>query len=653
MATTATTATLDRFQQEALEQIRGVFERGHPRATLSMPCGTGKTVVMAALLDDLDDDLGHVVVFVPTVRLLVQTARVLRRARPHARFVAVCGERATDPGDFDAADALVADDVDTAAAARSLGVAVTTDPDALAALLTGTATTLVVSTYASAATVAAATATSAVIWDLLICDEAHRTAGTSDKAWALPVDNDLLPARRRLFATATVRAVSVPTELESPADSDIEPVEVLSMTSVLDYGPAIAPLTLREAITAGRLSDYRIATVAVDEAAALAILEGEADDHRLDPISAAAQLALLRAADTHPDLKSVMVFHNRIDTSRAWAAQFRALAASAGRTVRVFHVDGGSDPRHLTQALNALSDPGDELVVVSNCRVLAEGVDVPALDAVMFAGPRTSTPDIIQIVGRALRRHPQGNHRAAVIIIPVLHRPGDRASTEDRVARTRYLAVWQILTVLAEEDSVIFESLATLRRALDTGAPISESSTRIRFDTSGLPENLVDGFSLAIVRRTTSGWIRVHHALREQALRGNSVDPRPGLVVPDAHSHNGYPLGQRVAALRAAHRAGRVPKQIVALFDNDPVLDGWSWTSSPRPAGLTVETKLDLVERYVTLTRIPQVLASATVDDPASGRRVKIGAWLASLRPSTLTDEQRVRLAHMLPAQFG
>ena len=94
--------------------------------------------------------------------------------------------------------------------------------------------------------------------------------------------------------------------------------------------------------------------------------------------------------------------------------------------------------------------------------------------------------------------------------------------------------------------------------------------------------------------------------------------------------------------------------RIVSFFDDDPLLDRWSWESRPsRPSGLSVDEKLDLVDRYVALTRIPQVLPSATVDDPSSGRRVKIGAWLASLRPATLTPQQHTRLVSLLPTQFG
>ncbi|MDE8647562.1 DEAD/DEAH box helicase family protein [Rhodococcus qingshengii] len=654
MPTAAPRFQLHPHQQQSLRQLTEAWDQGYARVTLSLPCGTGKTVVMAGLLENLTAPSHRTVVFVPTVRLLVQTANILRAARPGARLIAVCNDRGATTDEFTPATAEEREceiDIEPADAAAELDTDITTDPERIAELLTqGGNNALVVATYASSAVVAAATELASITWDLLICDEAHRTAGTADKAWALPLDNNALPSRRRLFATATIRAVEPATD----TDPELGPIEVLSMTSVADYGPTIAPLSLRDAITDRRLSDYRIATIAVTEQAALELLEKEADTNHLDPQAAAAQLALMRAADTNPDLRSVMVFHNRIDTSRTWATQFRALAKTTDKNVQVFHVDGGSDPRHVTAALNALAAPGDDLVVVSNCRLLSEGVDVPALDAVMFAAPRTGAPDIVQIVGRALRPHPDGHHRTALIILPVLHRPHDTTSTEDRVARTDYLTAWQVLTVLAEEDEMIFTSLADHRRAIECATPPPGPESRIRFDTTGLPANIDDGFILKTVRRTTSGWLRVHHALQQQAMRGNSLNPRPTLTIPDPHNPNGYPLGQRVAALRKAKAAGRVPTRIITLFDNDPLLTGWSWDARTATATrLSTDDKLDLVEKYITATRIPHVLPSATVDDTSSGKRVKIGAWLATLKLGTLTPQQRQRLHTLLPTQFG
>ncbi|MFT7021355.1 MAG: hypothetical protein ACJA07_000432 [Rhodococcus sp. (in: high G+C Gram-positive bacteria)] len=124
------------------------------------------------------------------------------------------------------------------------------------------------------------------------------------------------------------------------------------------------------------------------------------------------------------------------------------------------------------------------------------------------------------------------------------------------------------------------------------------------------------------------------------------------MVIRD-HTPNGYPLGARVDALRRAKAAGRVPTTIVELFESDPLLSGWSWErSSARNTSLTVDEKIDLIERYVTVTRIPHVLPSAVVDDPDTGKRIKIGAWLATLKPSSLTPPQRERLGSLVPGQI-
>ncbi|WP_032399763.1 DEAD/DEAH box helicase family protein [Rhodococcoides fascians] len=653
MQTAAIGYRLRPHQSLAIEQIGQTWDAGSTRATLVMPCGTGKTVVMHALLEMQSTRPARTVVFVPTVRLLVQTMNVLRSASPRSTLIAVCSANRATTDEIGAAEGPTEEpDLDPRTAVAALDVHGTTDPAELTALLAGSTDTLVVATYASSMAVAAATVASAIVWDLLICDEAHRTAGRADKAWSIPLDNTMIPAHRRLFATATVREVEL--GLDDP--EELGPTEINSMTSVAEYGPIIAPISLRSAISERLLSDYRIATIGVEEAAAFEVLETQAiDNPQLDPAAAAAQLALLRAAESMPTLRSVMVFHNRIDVSRAWASQFRALAREAGKSVRVFHVDGGSDPRHISAALSALAHRSDELVVVSNCRLLAEGIDVPALDAVMFAAPRSSAPDIVQIVGRVLRPHPEGHHNNALIILPVLHRKdmNTNTTTEERVARTRYLTAWQVLTVLAEEDEMIYTSLVEHRRAMDGDAPPPGPDNRVRFDALELPISIGDGFVLEIVRRTTSGWLRVHHLLRQQALHGKTVNPRVGLTVRDSNTSSEYPLGARVEALRRAKSAGRVPKRIIALFDDDPLLAGWSWDKAAgRNSALSVDRKIDLVERYISLTRIPHILPSATVDEPETGRRIKIGAWVANLRPSSLTPTQHARMSALLPDRF-
>ncbi|WP_083887888.1 DEAD/DEAH box helicase family protein [Nocardia asiatica] len=656
------------YQASVVSRIGEAFDAGHRRLTLAMPWGTGKTITVAALLRRSPWPR-RIVVFEPTLRLVVQTAAVLRAARPDARFHAVCSSAAAEycsPATGShihgtrtgVSGGLDAEDLSVAAAAADLDVVVTTDPDLLAAALgTDEVPHLVIATYASAGVVTEATRITSTRWNLAVYDEAHHTAGERGKPWALPLDDQALPADRRLFTTATVRLVA-PADAEDPDDAGVGPVEVLSMDSLADYGVVHSPLSLRAAIDAGYLSDYRVATIAIREASALRLL---ADYHNtrnrhLDIADAAAQLALLRAAERDPHMRSVLVFHNRIATSRTWTAQLRALAKTTKINVRAFHVDGGSDSRHVTAALHALAAPGEDLVVVSNCKLFAEGVDIPALDAVLFAAPRTSAADIGQIIGRAVRPHPSGPGRRALIIVPVLHRPGDTASTEDRVARTGYLAAWQVLTVLAEEDEIFYRSLLQHRIAAECGpVDIADDDVRdrIRFDTSDLPAELHNLFVLRTVRRTTSGWIRVYYHYRRWAARGRGVHPRRSLRIPDPASPDGrYPLGARVASLRAAVATGRVPDRIVHLFDSDPLLTGWRDDPGKARTRRSVDQWLNLVETHLASTGAATIEPWHASTDPATGARVEVGQWVARLSTRTLTPAQRHRLTTLLPHQF-
>lgn len=140
-----------------------------------------------------------------------------------------------------------------------------------------------------------------------------------------------------------------------------------------------------------------------------------------------------------------------------------------------------------------------------------------------------------------------------------------------------------------------------------------------------------------IVRRTTSGWLRVHHLLRQQALHGKTVNPRVGLTVRDSNTSSEYPLGARVEALRRAKSAGRVPKRIIALFDDDPLLAGWSWDKAAgRNSALSVDRKIDLVERYISLTRIPTSCPPPRSMSPRLGEESRSEPGLQTSGPAHL-----------------
>lgn len=630
--------TLRDYQRDAIDQIHALYTSGQTRASVTLPCGTGKSAVAAAITADATTTC----LFVPTIALLSQTCATYQNLLPGHTVIAVCQPRRNTPTptpDTFTTD-FTTDDISADQLTDILtNIAVTTDPDTLAELInTYPRPLLVVSTFASAPTIAAATAISTLTWDLIVCDEAHRTAGAANKTWAIMLHDQHIPAHRRLFTTATARLI------QPPDTTGDEPIEIASMNDPALYGPVLPALSVRDAITAGWLSDYQVAIVAVtDTAVTDAITQAHKDGHILDKDAAAAQLALLHTAATTPDLDSILVFHNRIDQSRRWAQQMRTLAAidPAGPDTRVFHIDAHTARAHRTTALNALSHPNGALTIVSNVAVLAEGIDVPSLAAVLFAAPRTSTADITQIVGRALRRHPQHPDRKAVVIIPVIEPSGaDSADPDTRVMRSGYYAAWTILAALAEDDPLLYQSLLQIR--IDDPHHADTPTSRVRVDTSMLPANLADGFTLRVLERTTSGHAETARRLHNFWARTHHTNP------PSAYrDHDGYPLRRRLTEARKAYRDDRLPRHVIDQFE---LIPGFTWTPDSRAARHSIEQMLDVIAHYVQVTGATSIPAWVTTIDPDTGISMRIGAWLANL-PRLDTDQQR-RLKQLLPAQL-
>lgn len=625
---------LRNYQQEAVSTAREMWVAGHRRFTVCLPTGTGKTIVAATLIGDHHRS----VAFVPTVALLAQTVATYRELIPDHRIVAVCSANASVDryaGDSDG------DELDLAELTDALEkTEPTTDPEEIADAIRRPPPVVVVSTYASSPVVALAADTAGVRWDLAVCDEAHRTAGAAGKAWGLPLDEERFGAARRLFTTATTRIV------DPPEDGDQEglPVEVASMDDISLYGPLFNPLTIRQAIDDGWLSDYQVAVVAVqDTDVADVVAHAKRDGVLLDRTAAAAQLALLKTAEGRHDLDSVLVFHNRVAQSRAWCAQMRALAGldPAARETRVFHIDAGSALGHRTAALNALAQPHGRLSIVSNCRVLAEGIDVPSLASVMIAAPRTSSPDITQIVGRALRRHPEHPDRQALIILPVVENVGETADVDTQVARTGYLAAWQVLTALAEDDPLLHRALLQIRAAVDMGEePPKSATTRVHLNAGELPANLSAGFALKVLSRTTSGLAATALRLSDYYARTGSAAPKHGYTTDD-----GFPLGRRVSDARRAYRAERLHPRLVELFEQIP---GFAWEAPSARPRKAADWMLDLAERHIQITGVSTIQPWETTRDPDSGRRIKTGAWVHD--PPRLSTAQKGRLRRLLPA---
>ncbi|WP_331725872.1 DEAD/DEAH box helicase family protein [Streptomyces sp. NBC_00470] len=470
--------TLRRDQHTALNaSITAVADGG--RATVVMPCGCGKGLVAARTAEHLAHSgrVRRTVVLVPTLDLLVQSAKVwMQQNDHHGELLAVCSPRA----DLDA-----------------LGIPYTTEPDRLAALLNSWDHYTVFATYASladgekqqGALLQAHAARSLPTWDLVIADEAHRTAGSINKSWAAVHDDDKVPARRRLYYTATPRIwESDPAYAETlkPGESGLH--VAVSMDDPDIFGEIVYRMELSEAIALGLVCDYRIVMLTVSHPGLQNQLRRTRNATAKDT---AALISLstgtLKTAARYPGPKNAdgkhiskwITFHQRVKDSLAFTDTFlktsQALKGDMTEgpnkdqevplvpdtlradTVDMDHPDRIAILENLVSEQPLTTDGRPSLLtLVDNCRILGEGWDSTSVD-VLFAAPRADVVGIVQALGRALRPRPGGSK--ATLLVPLYLAPDE--DPQDLLNYRYYKPLYDILLALRAHDRRISDRLPT------------------------------------------------------------------------------------------------------------------------------------------------------------------------------------------------
>jgi superfamily II DNA or RNA helicase len=502
--------------------------RTRPRASVVAACGTGKTLIAARTVARLAAR-GRVLVLVPTLDLLSQTVRSWHAAGRKGRAVAVCSAR-------------------QAVEHPSAGdIPMTTDPAELAAILPlaedGPVT--VYATYASLPTLLAAHHSHHLpAWDLAVVDEAHRTAGRLGKAWAAIHHDDQIPATRRLYLTATPR-------IWDP-DSDRGDDPIASMDDEALFGPVAYRLTLSDAIDLGLLADYQILVPVVDNTDLrdwLATGPGAGvDGLRL----AGRQVAVLRAVHDHR-LRRVLTFHHRVSDARAFATTLTDTAAALPADLQPEGlwsnwVSGTHPPRVRRRILLdfAAHTHPEQPAVLANARVLGEGIDVPAIDAVVFADPKNSPVDTVQAVGRALRQ-PPGAGKKATLIVPVYLTPDE--DPDDLLGADAYTPLWRTVQALRAHDERLTARLADPRTNRPTHT--DEPGTWLRFDRPTQQEEVSLALTLRVLNPKSAEWRRGLTAARRYHRTHHHLD-----VPQTFEDPTGYPLGRWLTWQRHLHTTG-------------------------------------------------------------------------------------------------
>lgn len=468
-----------KHQREAIDDVFAGFA-AHSRGKLIMACGTGKTFTSLKIAERLQRERAgageaehtNVLFLVPSIALLSQSLREWSyESEVPLRAFAVCSD--TKVGKQRAA---LGDDNDMAT--YDLALPATTDPDRLieqiARVEAEPGLTVVFSTYQSIGTVAAAQRKGLPRFDLILCDEAHRTtgvtlAGHDESSFVRVHDDTFLGGDRRLYMTATPRIYNEDTKAEARNADAL----LASMDDEATYGPEFHRLGFGKAVERGLLTDYKVPILTVDEGRVAKTLQqglaGGDSELRLDD---AAKIigcwnAMAKRTGTFADgsgftegeapMKRAVAFARSIADSTAIAKRFNEVvdayddADDEVLRCEVEHVDGTFNTLQRNKLLDWLKqDPGPAHArILSNARCLSEGVDVPSLDAVLFLHPRNSVVDVVQSVGRVMRLAPGKNY--GYIILPVAI-PAGMAPEKALADNQRFKTVWQVLQALRAHD---------------------------------------------------------------------------------------------------------------------------------------------------------------------------------------------------------
>ncbi len=469
-------------QAQAIDKVFAGFAAGHDRGKLIMACGTGKTFTALKIAERVAVENGgaaRILFAVPSISLLSQTLREWSaQTQLDLRAFAVCSDTKVSRA---------AEDINV----HDVAIPVTTSADKLAAEMArrerARGLTVVFTTYQSLPVVANAQEQGVVPFDLVICDEAHRTtgvtvAGADESNFVRVHDADYLRANRRLYMTATPRIF----DENIKAKAEEHSAELTSMDDEAAYGPEFHRLSFGDAVERGLLTDYKVLVLTVDRELVAAPLQQQfaGGDSSL-PLDDATKIVgcwngLAKRAGRSPDgggfasgappMRRAVAFAKDIAASKQVADLFPRVvdayrdilinSENDGTELNTTNLDLACEVRHVDGTYNALRRheelqwlkapiPEGECRILSNARCLSEGVDVPALDAVLFLHPRNSVVDVVQSVGRVMRKAPGKDY--GYIILPVAV-PAGVSPAQALSDNRRFKVVWQVLNALRAHD---------------------------------------------------------------------------------------------------------------------------------------------------------------------------------------------------------
>lgn len=473
--------TLRPHQNRALEDVKKGLE-GADRGKLIMACGTGKTFTSLKIAETIGGTNSKILFLVPSLSLLSQTlTEWTQECNIPLHSFAVCSD--SDVGKKQKDSDLVKTYI------HELQYPATTDSKKLAKKVKEKHDvehmTVIFSTYHSIGVISEAQQLYNLSnFDLIICDEAHRTTGATflgddESSFVKVHDNEVIKSSKRLYMTATPRIYGDIAKVKAATES----VTLCSMDDEELYGKQLHLITFSNAVNLDLLVDYKVIVLAVEESHINRKLQKllSDDDNQIKVDDAAKIVGCWKAlskmdlqedlANDNQAMKRAVAFCQVIEktykgkghkvSSKQIAEMFQAVVEAYQEEENIdeenkliceaSHVDGSMNASEKEEHLNWLKEDTVENTcrILSNVRCLSEGVDVPALDAVLFLTPRNSQVDVVQSVGRVMRKA-EGKKRGYVILPVVI--PAGMEPHEALNDNKTYKVVWQVLQALRSHD---------------------------------------------------------------------------------------------------------------------------------------------------------------------------------------------------------
>ena len=452
------------YQVPLIEDVINGFKE-HDRGKLLAACGTGKTLTALWIKEDMG--CAKTLFVAPNLALIKQTLESWApQANEPFEYICVCSDKTVSDND------LLSDDrIDVS----YIGVPVTTDSDDIVKFLAheGGRDKVVFSTYQSLdAVYAAIQKADGYCFDIAFFDEAHRTAGSKDtNMFTIGMSDDFIPCKKRLFMTATERVVS--SRVINAANE--YGVSVYSMDNEELYGPTFASLPFREAIEKGIISDYKIILSCMDESDLTSII----DENRLITLDEGENISqaktvfkqiILAKAMSDCNVKKVISYHYNIGSAKDFISPSIQKALSSeiinyeDKNTCISHINGTMPARERQSIFGDFikADYG----IISNARCLTEGIDVPIIDAVFFSDPKNSVVDIIQAIGRSLRKSPDKRNKYSYIIIPVVIPRASRSFSD--IDPKEFETLHSVIQALRDQDHILADCIDRLNMKVAT-----------------------------------------------------------------------------------------------------------------------------------------------------------------------------------------